>query len=593
MSIASAKARHFIEHEKQFHLGVLPTEQSNPLTRGLAEVFQKNTVDGIQLLQKVDRTIVEPVRQVLQSDEFARMREAIFGALNDGGKIVFSGCGATGRVSILLESAWREFWQGAADRLPNKRDLCARMENAVFSIMTGGDYALVRSVENFEDFQQFGRRQVRDLGLGKGDVLIAISEGGETSSVIGTLHESLERGARAFFLFNNPADILCRHVERSREIIENEKVTCIPLYSGPMAVAGSTRMQATTFEMLIALAALELVLGEIVGREFPNRIPAAHAAPEDYAETFAILLDDLAAEDAISQLAGMTELEAKTYGAGGRVTYYAGSCLLDIFTDTTERAPTFMLPPFRKSDDALSPPSWAFVKHAFLPTPRAWQLTYRRAPRCLEWTPADYGELNAPESIVNKPPKLQKAELFKFLVGCEDDPSRYETAGSLAVLVCAGKEYADICGNADHPLLSGFRKASKNFSVMAMFSIGEERAPVLPVENRFHLTAKLPSSALRLWERLAVKLAFNTVSTATMALMGRLSSNWMAHVETSNKKLIDRGTRLVAELANVDYEIACVALHETIEMQAASQDAKRETPSPVFLTVKRLTKTAK
>ena len=593
MSIASAKARHFIEHEKQFHLGVLPTEQSNPITRGLAEVLQENTADGIRLLQKVDRTVVEPARKVLEGNAFDEMRRAILETADSGGKVVFSGCGATGRVSILLESAWREFWQGLADEAPNKRNLCARMENTVFSIMTGGDYALVRSVENFEDFQQFGRRQVQDLGIEKGDVLIAISEGGETSSVIGTIHESLDRGAQAFFLFNNPADILCQHVERSREIIENEKVTCIPLYSGPMAVAGSTRMQATTFELLVAGAALELALNEIVRREFPDRNPETQVAPEDYAATFASLLEQLAARDSIEQLAAMTELEAKTYGAGGRVTYYAGSCLLDIFTDTTERAPTFMLPPFRKSDDALSPPSWAFVKHAFLSTPEAWQLTYRRAPRCLEWTASDYTDLNAPESIVKNPPKLQKTELFKFLVGCEDDPSRYEQPGSLAVLVCAGKEYTDVGREPNHPLVEGFRTASKKFSRTAMFSIGEEAADVLPVEYRFDLTARLPASALRLWERLAVKLAFNTISTATMGLMGRLSSNWMAHVETSNKKLIDRGTRLVAELANVDYETACVALHETIEMQAAEKDAKREKPSPVFLTVQRLTKSAK
>ena len=29
-------AREFIEKEKQFHLGAIPTEQSNPLTRGLS-----------------------------------------------------------------------------------------------------------------------------------------------------------------------------------------------------------------------------------------------------------------------------------------------------------------------------------------------------------------------------------------------------------------------------------------------------------------------------------------------------------------------------------------------------------------------------
>lgn len=70
----------------------------------------------------------------------------------------------------------------------------------------------------------------------------------------------------------------------------------------------------------------------------------------------------------------------------------------------------------------------------------------------------------------------------------------------------------------------------------------------------------IPDTPLNLFSHLAVKLTLNNVSTATMGKMGRLTSNWMAHVDASNKKLIDRSTRLVVELAGVDYETACVAL---------------------------------
>ena len=35
-------------------------------------------------------------------------------------------------------------------------------------------------------------------------------------------------------MFNNPADILCRHIERSREVIEDPAVTVLDLYCGPM-----------------------------------------------------------------------------------------------------------------------------------------------------------------------------------------------------------------------------------------------------------------------------------------------------------------------------------------------------------------------
>jgi N-acetylmuramic acid 6-phosphate etherase len=73
-----------------------------------------------------------------------------------------------------------------------------------------------------------------------------------------------------------------------------------------------------------------------------------------------------------------------------------------------------------------------------------------------------------------------------------------------------------------------------------------------------------------------------------MARMGRLASNWMAYVEPTNKKLIDRGTRLVSEIAGVDYATACFALHETIEELARSAKPGQERPSPVALTIARL-----
>jgi hypothetical protein len=59
-------------------------------------------------------------------------------------------------------------------------------------------------------------------------------------------------------------------------------------------------------------------------------------------------------------------------------------------------------------------------------------------------------------------------------------------------------------------------------------------------------------------------------------------------VEPTNKKLIDRGTRLVAELAGVDYRTACYALHETMEALARRPHPAQEKPSPVALTIGRL-----
>ena len=235
---AKQKAEHFLNNEKQFHLGILPTEQSNPKTHNLDQVFTSDPSEGIKLLFSIDRDVQKMAKRILAGKEFQKMVDDGVEAVSKGKKIVFSGCGATGRLSILLESMWRCFFRELSHNYPEIYGKTKQYENSVFSIMTGGDYALIRSVEYFEDYQVFGKQQVKELDITAGDVLIAITEGGETSSVLGSVEEAADRGAKIFLLFNNPADILAKHIERSRKAIEDPRVTVVDLYCGPMAVAG-------------------------------------------------------------------------------------------------------------------------------------------------------------------------------------------------------------------------------------------------------------------------------------------------------------------------------------------------------------------
>lgn len=588
---AHRKAQHFIDRETEFHLGVLPTEQSNPKTAGLAETAQRDLEAAVRMLQAVDGDIPAKAAQVLEGTEFRRLVEAMGRAIAGGRRICFSGCGATGRLSILLEAAWRQSWQdlrlrhaAIAARLPD-------LESRVVSIMTGGDYALIRSVESFEDHAAFGRRQVREAKLGRGDVLVAISEGGETSSVIGTVWQALDDGAEVFFVFNNPAEVLSRHIERSRKVIRDSRVTKLDLACGPMAVAGSTRMQATTSELLVVGAALETVWAKTLTSILPasdvGQLGFKIRQPREYADLLRQLLDDLSRPAAVRAMAAIVRYEEQIYRSKALVTYLADACLLDIFTDTTERSPTFMLPRFRKMDDRVSPAPWAFVKSPLLPTPQAWRQVLRREPRCLEWDAQTYRELNAPMPLKQNPPRLGAGEMLKFMIGNEDDPSRYTPAGSAAILVVLGDEVPRLIATAD-PLRASFEESSRKFAGRAVLAIGPAEPPGGAAPAIWHVPVQLSASPLRIWDRLAAKLALNTVSTATMARMGRLMSNWMAHVEPTNKKLIDRGTRLVAELAGVDYKTACYALHETLEEQLRSVKPGQEKPSPVAITIQRL-----
>jgi len=127
----------------------------------------------------------------------------------------------------------------------------------------------------------------------------------------------------------------------------------------------------------------------------------------EYRRLFGRLLRQLSAPDAVDAMACLVQFEESSYRQHGLVTYVANSVLLDILTDTTERAPTFMLPPFRKSGDTISPVSWAFVKDPRLPTKEAWREMLQREPRGLTWGPQVYRQLNAPPAIQANPQNRQ------------------------------------------------------------------------------------------------------------------------------------------------------------------------------------------
>ncbi|MDD5596436.1 MAG: hypothetical protein PHV82_00740 [Victivallaceae bacterium] len=575
-SEAKKRAVDFLENEKQFHLGMLPTEQANPKTRGLDKVFQTATAAGVKMLFAVDEDIIPMAEKIFAGKEFAAMLENSYKTIINGGKVIFSGCGATGRLSILLESMWRAFFRRTEQENPGIFAKIARFENTVFSIMTGGDYALIKSVESFEDYPQFGKRQAQELNISAGDTLVAITEGGETSSVLGSLAEAVRVGAKAFLLFNNPAEILRKHIKRSREAIDSPNVTVLDLFCGPMAIAGSTRMQATSSEQLVAGAMLEKVLSRILRENLsPEKAALFPESDLDYAAATAEIIWTTESASALTAIAEYIRFEEKTYRAKGLITYFADEFMIDIFTDTTERAPTFMLAPFRKFDDLKMLPSPAFVKTPFFATPDAWLHYLGRPLRCLEWNAADYLEMRAPEKIINKQPAISRREMYRFLIGSEEEKCRFESPASAAVSIFSGNEF------------KGHPHAVRNFPQHRTLIIGE--AANVP-QDAFAIPGVIKRTNLRLLEHMQVKLVMNVISTGVMVCMGRVKSNWMSFVSMSNKKLIDRSIRLISELAAISYKDACYALHQSIVELEKMDFTGKEEPSPVQYTLNKLIK---
>ena len=87
--------------------------------------------------------------------------------------------------------------------------------------------------------------------------------------------------------------------------------------------------------------------------------------------------------------------------------------------------------------------------------------------------------------------------------------------------------------------------------------------------------------------RVVVKALLNTLSTCTMVRLGRVMGNYMIWVVPSNLKLIDRSTRYIQRLTDLDYTAASQLLFEVIEYVEPRMKADQSYPPVVGVSVMR------
>ncbi|MCC6485747.1 MAG: hypothetical protein IT209_12970 [Armatimonadetes bacterium] len=593
---AAEKADQFLTESTQFRLGSLLTESPHPRSRTLSDVARASAADGLAMLFDVDRDVVKKFRDFAMSGRPQKIAQTVVDALQAGGRIFCTGCGATGRLSIQMDSIWRDFWQrrrvaGALEPDPDE------WEERTFSVMAGGDFALIKSVEGFEDFTQFGRQQIADLNISDRDVVFAITEGGETSFVIGTAWQGVDVGAKVYFVYNNPDEVLREHVIRSREVIDDGRIETVNLTTGPMAITGSTRMQATSIQLCAMLLIWEIVLREITGQGSVEAIASEVCA--EFAASLEAVHATLQSEELRCELGALVEREERVYRAGKRNSYFADRLSIDVLTDTTERSPTFCIPAFRKFDDEQAAESWSFL---FLPEESAqlaWRRLLRRDPRPVEWSEEQVRRMIGPElaprqHAIMKTIGLQ--EIYRFKIGLDGLAYRRFQQGDTATAITTEQELGELREDGSYQRM--LWQAHANGAETSLVFLGTEEAlkdaralvkESLPA-GTFLVALKLPeeSGLLEFASRIGVKMMLNALSTCTLVRMGRVMGNVMIWVVPSNLKLIDRSTRYISQLVGVPYEQACHMLFDVIEYVSPRMRAGQVYPAPVGVSVMRL-----
>lgn len=517
---AMQMAQNFIENEKEYQMGYISAEKANAKTKNMSQTFEKSIEEGVKLLLSCDEDLIKSFKDALKSEEYAKLKEDIYNTISGGGKVYFSGCGSSGRLCMRVEASFR-----AAMKKINPE-----YENSVEAIMTGGEFALIRAVESFEDYIVLGKRQVQKLGINEKDMLVGVTATGETTSILGTAAGALEANAKVCMVVCSDPYVLIDKMERAKIVYTNPATSVLLLESGKMALTGSTRMQASSIEQIVLCAAVDEVIKKIAGDD----------SETDYGKAFEKLIESMKSDGYIKCMAEEIAFEEDARRKNRFVTYFANEYILDVLTDTTERAPTFNSPKFRPNKRHDMPLSWEFAKNPEYGTKDAWFACFGREPRCIDWDMEEYISCGIE---LSKKPEIDLDALYQYEIGNEHDPER-EGEGNVAIWIGFDKsEKFDTC--------------AANYG-MKHIMISEKAAASLVVTKTY----------MDIFEHIAMKITMNTVSTAVMARIGRIWGNYMIYLDISNKKLVDRAARIIAELTTLPYDKAlCELFYSQLYME--------------------------
>lgn len=198
----------------------------------------------------------------------------------------------------------------------------------------------------------------------------------------------------------------------------------------------------------------------------------------------------------------------------------------------------------------------------------------RRNPRCLSFTSGDARSLGMPKRFVEAPPAIGYQDLLAYQIGNEAAPERIDGVPRSAAVVLT------VCDRPG-PFVAAASRLAAGWPERVDFHIGP-----LPTDGIW-VNVSVADSPLEIWRHLAVKLVFNCISTGTMAALGRIAGNWMSWVSVSNKKLVDRGIRLLVELGGVTYTEAAERLFAAVGY-VERNDWRGDDPSPIQVALAQL-----
>ena len=202
-------------------LDKIATEQRNPRT---AHIDELSTLEMVTLINSEDHRVADAVQEVLP--QIAAAVDLIAERLSSGGRLVYVGCGTSGRLGIL-----------DASECPPTYNVSPEL---VQGLIAGGFPAIFKAVEGAEDSRELGEEDLKKIAFNDRDVLCGLAASGRTPYVLGAMAYAKSIGASVI------AVTCCKgsQIDRAADI-------GIAPEPGPEVVTGSTRMKSGTAQKMV------------------------------------------------------------------------------------------------------------------------------------------------------------------------------------------------------------------------------------------------------------------------------------------------------------------------------------------------------
>ncbi|RWX56275.1 N-acetylmuramic acid 6-phosphate etherase [Photobacterium chitinilyticum] len=256
-------------------LSKMVTESRNTASQHIDTL---STMEMLKVINDEDKKVALAVEQALP--EIARAVDAIAVAFRQGGRLIYSGAGTSGRLGILDASECPPTYGSKPEQ--------------VVGLIAGGHKAILKAVENAEDNQTLGADDLKALNFNQHDVLVGIAASGRTPYVLGAMSYAKSVGATVACISCNPQSAMT----------EVADISITPVV-GPEVVTGSSRMKAGTAQKLVLnmlTTGAMIRTGKVYGNLMVD-VEATNAKLVERQKNIVVAATECSSEDAESALA--------------------------------------------------------------------------------------------------------------------------------------------------------------------------------------------------------------------------------------------------------------------------------------------------